>query len=40
MLHAGLLGFDHPSGGRPVFRAPLPADFAAVLDGVGLKLPD
>ena len=39
MLHAGLLGFDHPAGGRPVFAAPPPADFQAVLDSLGLVLP-
>ncbi|MEA2693033.1 MAG: rRNA synthase [Acidobacteriota bacterium] len=32
MLHAALLGFDHPRGGRPVrFEVPVPADFLAML---------
>jgi 23S rRNA pseudouridine1911/1915/1917 synthase len=32
MLHAALLGFDHPRGGRPVrFEVPAPADFLAML---------
>jgi 23S rRNA pseudouridine1911/1915/1917 synthase len=32
MLHAALLGFDHPRGGRPLrFEAPAPADFLAML---------
>ena len=33
MLHAALLGFDHPRTGAPLeFTAPLPADFASLLD--------
>ena len=31
-LHAELLGFDHPSGTRVVFRAPPPEDFQHALD--------
>jgi 23S rRNA pseudouridine1911/1915/1917 synthase len=32
MLHAALLGFDHPRGGRPVrFEVPAPADFLSML---------
>jgi 23S rRNA pseudouridine1911/1915/1917 synthase len=32
MLHAEVLGFAHPRGGRPLrFEEPVPADFAAVL---------
>ena len=33
MLHAQLLGFEHPSTGeRVTFERPPPADFAAMLD--------
>jgi 23S rRNA pseudouridine1911/1915/1917 synthase len=32
-LHAALLGFDHPRGGeRRRFEAPLPPDFAELVD--------
>lgn len=35
MLHAEVLGFDHPGGGGPVHaRSPLPADFQRVLLGL------
>jgi len=39
MLHAGLLGFAHPDGGRLVFSAPPPEDFRGVLEGLGLPVP-
>lgn len=39
-LHAHLVAFAHPStGARVVVRAPLPADFAAVLAALGLPAP-
>ncbi|MHA6347084.1 RluA family pseudouridine synthase [Roseivivax sp. CAU 1761] len=34
-LHAAELGFEHPAGGRLHFRAPLPADMAALIDLLG-----
>ena len=40
MLHASALTFPHPDGGRITLRAPLPADFAALLAGLGLHAPD
>jgi tRNA pseudouridine32 synthase/23S rRNA pseudouridine746 synthase len=41
MLHAASLDFPHPTaGGRFVVKAPLPADFLAVLSAAGLDLPD
>ncbi len=40
LLHAAELGFVHPATGEHVrFRAPLPPDFAAVLDALGLADP-
>ncbi len=34
-LHAAVLGFDHPAGGRRLrFEAPLPPDFANLLNGL------
>lgn len=40
MLHAASLNFPHPTaGGRFVVKAPLPADFLAVLSAAGLDLP-
>ena len=40
MLHAASLDFPHPTaGGRFVVKAPLPADFRAVLSAAGLVLP-
>jgi len=34
-LHAGLLGFHHPTTGEPMrFTAPMPADMAAIADGL------
>ncbi|MCA3742091.1 RluA family pseudouridine synthase [Phenylobacterium sp.] len=40
MLHASALTFPHPDGGRMTLRAPLPADFASLLEGLGLRAPD
>jgi tRNA pseudouridine32 synthase/23S rRNA pseudouridine746 synthase len=40
MLHASALTFPHPEGGRMTLRAPLPADFASLLEGLGLRAPD
>ena len=35
MLHAAILGFEHPSTGRPLrFELPPPADFQALIDGL------
>ncbi len=39
LLHAGRLGFDHPSGERLRFQRPPPADFQAVLAALGLPIP-
>ncbi|OYW42499.1 MAG: hypothetical protein B7Z38_04860 [Rhodobacterales bacterium 12-64-8] len=40
MLHAASLDLPHPTaGGRIVLKAPLPADFLAVLSAAGLDLP-
>jgi tRNA pseudouridine32 synthase/23S rRNA pseudouridine746 synthase len=36
LLHASLLGFPHPEGGTKWIRAPAPADFSAMLAGLGL----
>ena len=34
-LHAAVLGFDHPAGGRRLrFEAPIPADFANLLNSL------
>lgn len=39
LLHAAYLAFPHPCSGMPLaFSAPLPADFKAVLDAVGLPV--
>ena len=39
-LHAAVLGFAHPSTGAPMrFEAPLPPDFRAALDVLGIKAP-
>ncbi len=40
MLHASALAFPHPAGGERRIEAPLPADMRAVLDGLGLAVPD
>jgi RluA family pseudouridine synthase len=37
MLHAARLRFPHPAGGTLVVEAPLPEDFAAMLEAAGLK---
>lgn len=38
MLHAAVLGFLHPRGGRPMsFEDPLPADFVEVLERLGSR---
>lgn len=40
MLHAASLDLPHPTaGGRILLKAPLPADFLAVLSAAGLDLP-
>jgi tRNA pseudouridine32 synthase/23S rRNA pseudouridine746 synthase len=39
MLHAARLSFPHPEGGTTTIEAPLPADMAAMLAGLGLALP-
>ena len=40
MLHAASLDLPHPTaGGRIMLKAPLPADFLAVLSAAGLDLP-
>lgn len=36
MLHAAKLTFPHPEGGRMTVEAPLPADFAALVEAAGL----
>jgi tRNA pseudouridine32 synthase/23S rRNA pseudouridine746 synthase len=40
MLHAASLGFPHPGGEAMKIEAPVPDDFRAVLDQVGLALPE
>jgi 23S rRNA pseudouridine1911/1915/1917 synthase len=39
LLHARLLGFEHPDGGRIQERSEMPEDFADVLRAVGMALP-
>lgn len=39
MLHAAALEFPHPAGGTRRIEAPLPEDFAALVDRVGLARP-
>jgi tRNA pseudouridine32 synthase/23S rRNA pseudouridine746 synthase len=39
MLHAAALEFPHPDGGTRRVEAPLPEDFAAVMDRLGLARP-
>ena len=39
MLHAAALRFPHPDGGERTVEAPLPADFAALLERLGLPAP-
>lgn len=39
MLHAAKLTFPHPEGGRLTVEAPLPADFAALVEAAGLQEP-
>ena len=40
MLHAATLTFPHPEGGHMTLRAPLPEDFAGLLSGLGLQVPE
>lgn len=40
MLHASVLTFPHPEGGRMTLRAPLPKDFADLLSALGLPAPE
>jgi tRNA pseudouridine32 synthase/23S rRNA pseudouridine746 synthase len=40
MLHAVQLVFPHPEGGERRISAPIPDDMRAVLDKLGLELPD
>ena len=40
MLHAATLTFPHPEGGHMTLRAPLPKDFAGLLSGLDLQLPE
>jgi 23S rRNA pseudouridine1911/1915/1917 synthase len=38
-LHAMVLGFDHPSSGKPLrFESPAPEDFSALLTGLRLNV--
>lgn len=39
MLHASTLTFPHPEGGHMTLRAPLPTDFACLLEGLDLAVP-
>ena len=39
MLHAAALVFPHPTGGERRVTAPVPADMAALLAGLGLEAP-
>ncbi len=39
LLHAAAIDAPHPDGGRIVIDAPLPRDFAAVLEALGLSQP-
>ena len=40
MLHAKALTFPHPDGGERTIAAPVPADIAALLEGLGLGAPE
>jgi tRNA pseudouridine32 synthase/23S rRNA pseudouridine746 synthase len=40
MLHAVQLVFPHPDGGERRIGAPIPGDMRAVLDKLGLELPE
>jgi tRNA pseudouridine32 synthase/23S rRNA pseudouridine746 synthase len=40
MLHAASLVFPHPEGGERRISAPIPDDMHAVLDRLGLKVPE
>jgi tRNA pseudouridine32 synthase/23S rRNA pseudouridine746 synthase len=40
MLHAAGLAFPHPGGGERRIEAPIPADMRALLDGLGLTIPE
>jgi len=40
MLHAASLVFPHPDGGERRISAPIPDDMTAVLDRLGLKIPE
>lgn len=40
MLHAGALEFPHPAGGRLKLTAPIPPDFAHILEITGLSAPE
>jgi RluA family pseudouridine synthase len=39
MLHAAALRFPHPEGGERTVEAPIPTDFAALLERLGLPAP-
>jgi tRNA pseudouridine32 synthase/23S rRNA pseudouridine746 synthase len=40
MLHAASLTFPHPLGGERKVLAPLPSDFTAMLNALGLPPPE
>jgi tRNA pseudouridine32 synthase/23S rRNA pseudouridine746 synthase len=40
MLHAAQLVFPHPDGGERRISAPIPDDMRAVLDKLGLPIPE
>ncbi|EJL28735.1 hypothetical protein PMI01_03495, partial [Caulobacter sp. AP07] len=40
MLHAASLVFPHPEGGERRISAPIPDDMRAILDKLGLAVPD
>ncbi|MGR4866447.1 hypothetical protein ACIPQB_22090 [Caulobacter sp. LARHSG274] len=40
MLHAASLVFPHPEGGERRVSAPIPDDMRAILDKLGLAVPD
>jgi tRNA pseudouridine32 synthase/23S rRNA pseudouridine746 synthase len=40
MLHAARLTFPHPLGGERKVTAPLPSDFKAMLEALGLAVPE
>jgi tRNA pseudouridine32 synthase/23S rRNA pseudouridine746 synthase len=40
MLHAASLVFPHPDGGERRISAPIPDDMRAVLDKLGLEVPE